>query len=74
MIIDNFDEMLEQSRAPAAGDGHRAASLPRRPALPAAPPAARAASTWRARATRGAVWFTHARRDSPRTWQARWIA
>jgi allantoinase len=42
MIIDQFDEMLEQARATrAAGDGHRAAPLPGRPALPAAPPAAR---------------------------------
>ena len=38
MIVDHFDEMLEQSREPAAGDGHRAASLPRRPAAIACRP------------------------------------
>ena len=45
MIVDNFDEMLEQSKAPAAGDGHRTPPLSRRPALPAAPPAPGAVST-----------------------------
>ena len=47
MIVDHFDEMLEQSRAPAR-HGHRAPRLYRRPAASPAPSAARAATHRRA--------------------------
>src|SRR5215218_3328744 len=41
MIVDNFDEMLEQATRRAAGDGHRASSLSGRPAVPPPAPPAR---------------------------------
>ncbi len=55
MIIDQFDEMLEQSRAAAAGDGHCAAPLPGGPALPPAPPAPGAGAHRGAARPRGRV-------------------
>ena len=57
MIVDQFDEMVEQCARAAAGDDDLAASVRGRPAVPAAGAARRSSTAWGAQ-TRPVWWTT----------------